>query len=121
MDERHLPGHADERAEIPELHHLYGSRRQPSWPLLFQQSVDTYQAYNNYPTDGTTGKSLYGFNSYGATTGDRRSEAAKVSFDRPYAGEATATSYPSGRVNFVRWIERSGYDVSYSTNLDTHT
>src|SRR5205823_8180340 len=31
-------------------------------PLLYQQSVATYQAYNNYPNDGTTGKSLYDYN-----------------------------------------------------------
>ena len=36
--------------------------------LLYQQSVTTYQAYNNYPDDGATGKSLYDFNSYGANT-----------------------------------------------------
>ena len=43
--------------------------------LLYQQSVTTYQAYNNYPADGATGKSLYDFNSYGATvaaTGGKR-------------------------------------------------
>src|SRR5207249_6763319 len=36
--------------------------------LLYQQPVTTYQAYNNYPDDNTTGKSLYAFNSNGATT-----------------------------------------------------
>src|SRR2546425_1150802 len=34
--------------------------------IMFQQSVTTYQAYNNYPDDRVTGKSLYAFNSYGA-------------------------------------------------------
>jgi len=29
---------------------------------------NTYQAYGNYPDDGTTGKSLYEYNSYGANT-----------------------------------------------------
>src|SRR5213594_4856290 len=37
-------------------------------PFLYQQSVITDQAYNNYPDDGRTGKSLYFFNSYGANT-----------------------------------------------------
>src|SRR6266478_2240596 len=36
--------------------------------LLYKQPVTTYQAYNNYPYDSMTGKSLYSFNSYGATT-----------------------------------------------------
>src|SRR5215831_17607559 len=33
--------------------------------LMYQQPVMTYQAYNNYPDDSTSGKSLYEFNSYG--------------------------------------------------------
>jgi len=36
--------------------------------FLYQQSVTTSQAYNNYPDDHATGKSLYEFNSYGANT-----------------------------------------------------
>ena len=36
--------------------------------LLYQQSVTTYQAYNNWPNNGTTGKSLYEGTSYGANT-----------------------------------------------------
>src|SRR2546426_5674967 len=34
-------------------------------PFLYQWAVATDQAYNNYPNDGLTGKSLYTFNSYG--------------------------------------------------------
>src|SRR4029077_6326490 len=33
--------------------------------LLYQQGVNTLQAYNNWPNDNTTGKSLYDFNSFG--------------------------------------------------------
>ena len=77
--------------------------------LLFQTSVTTYQAYNNWG-----GKSLYAFNSTGAP-------ATKVSFDRPY-------SLSSGPADFllhweypmVRFLEREGYDVTYGTNIDTH-
>ena len=43
-------------------------------PLLYQQPVTTYQAYNNYPFDNRTGKSLYAFNSYGANDGTWRQE-----------------------------------------------
>jgi hypothetical protein len=93
--------------------------------LLYQQSVTTYQAYNNYPDDGKTGKSLYDYNSYGANTQATGSaRAAKVTFDRPYTH-----GYGSGQFAyswdweryFVRWLERSGYDVTYSTDLDTHS
>jgi hypothetical protein len=85
--------------------------------FLYQVPMATYQAYNDYPNDGATGKSLYGYNSFGAVTiaGDTR--AVKVSFDRPYAGIGTGQfflEYP-----FIRWLEASGYDVVYSTSIDT--
>src|SRR5438093_1965038 len=51
--------------------------------LLYQESVATFQAYNNYPNDGS-GKSLYEYNSYGANTIAGTTRAVKVSFDRPY-------------------------------------
>jgi hypothetical protein len=87
--------------------------------LLYQQPVTAYQAFNNYPD--LTGKSLYEFNSYGATTVTGTTRAAKVSFDRPYASEGYGGLFETGEINLLRWIERSGYDVTYSTNVDTHT
>ncbi|AFZ14245.1 hypothetical protein Cri9333_3417 [Crinalium epipsammum PCC 9333] len=96
--------------------------------ILFQQSVTTYQAYNNWGN-----KSLYRWNS-------RRIQAYQVSFNRPYskspnpaaaygvgAGEFLTNFQPTSRTstagweyNMVRWLEKSGYDVSYATNIDTH-
>ena len=35
--------------------------------LLYNQPVTTQQAYNNYPNDNATGKSLYEYNSFGST------------------------------------------------------
>jgi hypothetical protein len=96
---------------------------------LFDSSVTTYEAYNNWG-----GKSLYDFDS----TGGR---AAKVSFNRPYAvglqasaasgvgaGEfltdyvpAVVSPYPTGwEYNMLRFLERNGYDVTYSTDIDVH-
>lgn len=77
--------------------------------LLFQSSVTTMEAYNEWG-----GKSLYGFNSQGP-------QATKVSFDRPYS----LTSGPNEflyRYEYlmVRFLEREGYDVTYETNVDTH-
>jgi hypothetical protein len=72
--------------------------------LLMESAVLTAQAYNNW---GGTG--LYyppgGF-------------AVQVSFDRPYDGD-----YGSGQVlryeaPMARYLERYGYDVTYTTNLD---
>ena len=51
--------------------------------LLYQESVTTYEAYNNYPNDGATGKSLYDHNSSGPNTLAGTPRAVKVSFDRP--------------------------------------
>jgi hypothetical protein len=48
------------------LRHVRRQGRPPG-TFLYQQSITTDQAYNNYPNDGRTGKSLYGFNSYGRT------------------------------------------------------
>lgn len=100
--------------------------------ILFQSSVTTYQAYNNWG-----GKSTYPSNSQ-----DER-WARKVSFNRPYgrsqhprggsgtgAGEfltamsihpTRAISTAGWEYNMVRWLERQGYDVTYSTDIDTHS
>jgi hypothetical protein len=99
-----------------------GGRRAP---LLFQCSVTTWQAYNNWG-----GKSLYDFNSAGET------RARRVSFNRPYgsgpkawpgvgAGELLTVTHatPSAGWEYpmIRWLERSGYDVAYATNLDVQS
>jgi len=92
--------------------------------LLFQQPVTTYQAYNDYPYNESTGKSLYAFNSYGANTVGGSKGAVKVSFDRPYNGDGDANVWGHNvlgvEYSFIRWLEKSGYDVSYSTDIDTH-
>jgi hypothetical protein len=91
-------------------------------PLLYQMGVLTAQAYNNYPYQ-VNGKSLYDSNSYGDPTMTGGPQAVKVSFNRPYSHDGTGDfggSFMSWEVRFVRWLERSGYDVSYSTDLDTH-
>jgi hypothetical protein len=91
-------------------------------PLLYQQPVTTYQAYNNYPDDGKSGKSLYDFNSYGGPTISGAKNAVKVSFDRPYSRQVDGAGHFLEReINFVRWVERSGFDVVYSTSVDTDT
>jgi hypothetical protein len=90
--------------------------------VLFQQAVATYQAYNNYPDDGQTGKSLYDSGSYGPLTTLGTQRAVKVSFDRPYTytDHTGAGDFLHWELYFVRWLERSGYDVTYTTDIDTH-
>lgn len=77
--------------------------------LLFQSSVTTAQAYNNWG-----GKSLYAFNSTGAP-------AVEVSFDRPYAIDGTGGFIRGWEYQMLRFLEREGYDVTYATSIDTHT
>jgi hypothetical protein len=89
--------------------------------FLHQSPVTTDHAYNNYPNDGRTGKSLYNHNSFGPNTLAGEPRAVKVSFDRPLSDSGFSTSLINWELSLVRWIERSGYDVTYSTNLDIHT
>jgi len=90
--------------------------------ILFQQAVATYEAYNNYPDDGLTGKSLYDSGSYGALTQLGTQRAVKVSFDRPYTytDHTGAGDFLHWELYLVRWLERNGYDVTYATDIDTH-
>lgn len=93
--------------------------------FIYQQPVNTYQAYNNYPNNGT-GKSLYDFNSSSTLTAYGTQRAVKVSFNRPYGGAGG----PDGGGQFagdeyweryfISWAERVGYDISYTTDVDTH-
>jgi hypothetical protein len=74
--------------------------------ILVQVPVNTWQAYNPWG-----GKSLYPFNSTDLVP------ATRVSFDRPLA--FTAQGPFEWEYNFVRFLEREGYDVSYQTDVDT--
>ena len=76
--------------------------------LLFQSSVNTYQAYNNWG-----GRSLYAYNS--------DFQARKVSFNRPYVDSQGAGQF-FGKSEYaaVRFLEREGYDVTYATDVDVH-
>jgi hypothetical protein len=84
-------------------------------PIVFQSSVTTYAAYNNWG-----GKSLYAFNS-------SIPPARKVSFDRPYAVNPYGVRLDGAgdflrrwEYNAVRFLERDGYDVTYVTDVDVH-
>jgi hypothetical protein len=75
----------------------------------FQLTVTTAQAYNNWG-----GKSLYSNYSIGGA-------ARKVSFNRPYAdGSGTGIFLWRWEYAAVRFLEREGYDLVYTTNIDTH-
>src|SRR5436305_3645435 len=77
--------------------------------LLFQASVQTYQAYNAYGAE-----SLY-VDGSGTVANEM---APKVSFDRPFAGPNGLSQMLSWEAPMASFLERYGYDVSYVTNLD---
>lgn len=89
--------------------------------FLFQCATNTWQAYNRWPSQF----SLY-------DDGDKVwywGPDVYVGYDRPYgkycqildaplstgSGEFLLWEYP-----LVYWMEQQGYDVAYSTNVDTH-
>jgi uncharacterized membrane protein len=92
--------------------------------LIYELPVNTYQAYNDYPYDSSTGKSLYGFNSYGARTVGGSAAAVKVSFDRPYDYDGDCGVWGhcvlGDAAPFIHWLEKNGYDITYTTDVDTH-
>jgi hypothetical protein len=83
-------------------------------PIEFQTSVTTYQAYN-----GWGGTSLYANTTNGSIYSGPH--ATKVTFDRPFdpldsngAGHYFYYEYP-----FIRWAESQGYNMTYTTDVDT--
>ena len=82
--------------------------------LLFKTSDATWQAYNNY------GPSLYGSSDPGNPLSFNYDRAFKVSYNRPfYTRDARAANYVfNAEFALLQWLERNGYDVSYSTDVD---
>jgi Domain of unknown function (DUF4082)/Bacterial Ig domain/Purple acid Phosphatase, N-terminal domain len=88
--------------------------------VFFQTSDTTWQAYND--SDGNSlktrntggGNSLY----YSATAAGR---AYKVSYNRPFNTRTSKpeTSFFDAEYPMVRWLEANGYDVSYTTGVDS--
>ena len=92
--------------------------------LLFQCSEMTWSAYNRWPADYSIYSNHKGMSTKGVPSGT-------VSFDRPYglfthpvnkmkksggSGEFLPWEFP---LSF--WLEKHGYDVSYISNIDTHS
>lgn len=78
-------------------------RNRPS-EILAQASVNTWQAYNAWG-----GMSLY--------TKPGTLEGSHVSFDRPYDLVHQGPAW--WELSSVHFLERHGYDVSYTTDVDT--
>jgi len=76
--------------------------------ILFQTSDTTWQAYNRYG-----GYSLYPV--------QQTPRATKVSYNRPFntRGVVSNSWVFDSEYPMVRWLEANGYDVGYSTGVDT--
>jgi hypothetical protein len=105
---------------------------------LFQTSVTTWQAYNFWPADQgagswKSGRSLYlgqgpnNWLSFGPPVPEFNDnaevQARKVSFNRPYYPDngiygTAGQFFQRGEYNMVKWLEKEGYDVTYTTNVD---
>lgn len=86
--------------------------------ILFKTSDATWQAYNGYG-----GNSLYVNNSGTPVPGFNH--ATKVSYDRPFTtrsggggGGASEDWIFNAEYPMIRWMERNGYHVSYTTDVD---
>ena len=86
--------------------------------LLFQTSDATWQAYNIYGDTESNGKSLY--------RGVTGTKASKVSYNRPFytrAGNGGGGAMEDWLFNseypMLRFLEKNGYDVTYTTDIDS--
>lgn len=99
--------------------------------FIYSEAVTTWQAYNFWPGPQTdpakAGKSLYHELSFGNAIplGNANGRQARmVSFNRPYLPDNNSVYYTAGYFfiigdyQMVRWMEKEGYDVSYTTNVD---
>jgi hypothetical protein len=88
--------------------YLVVNSAKPDARMLIQVPVNTWQAYNAWG-----GRSTYDLPGLGRA-------ANHVSFDRPYLWDGRGGQGPLGwEIPFVRFVERSGYDVSYQSDVYT--
>jgi N,N-dimethylformamidase beta subunit-like protein len=82
--------------------------------ILFQTSDQTWAAYNTYG-----GNSLY--DGGGPGGGSAIGRAYKVSYNRPLINRGSSfwASLFTAEYPMVRWLERNGYNISYTTGIDT--
>src|SRR5215471_11495983 len=74
--------------------------------IMLQTSDTTWHAYNRWG-----GSSLYW-----TSVGGR---AHKVSYNRPLKIDGNGNSFWDAEYALVRWLERNGYDVCYTTGVDS--
>jgi hypothetical protein len=76
--------------------------------VMLQTSDTTMHAYNRWG-----GSSLYW------AEGGNIGRAYKVSYNRPFEINGNGNAFWDAEYPLVRWLERNGYDVCYTTDLDS--
>ena len=78
--------------------------------MLFQTADTTWQAYN-----------LWGGEDFYTGTPSSPTQAKKVSYNRPFGTATNSVNVPlfDAEYPMIRWLEANGYNVSYSTDVDT--
>jgi hypothetical protein len=96
-------------------------RGNPASTYLAVTPDTTYAAYDDWG-----GSSLYYSVSNSSGQGSSSEEqatdqaAVKVSFDRPYIEGQGASQVLLYEADAIHWMERQGYDLSYTSNVDLH-
>ncbi len=78
--------------------------------IMLQTSDTTMHAYNRWG-----GASLYWSEPQVAPAG----RAYKVSYNRPFQINGNGNAFWDAEYSLVRWLERNGYDVTYTTDVDS--
>jgi N,N-dimethylformamidase beta subunit-like protein len=94
------------RGRVTYIPFILRARRSRRSTILVQAGVNTWQAFNSWG-----GKSLF------PATSTRKKPANRVSFNRPY--KTTGPVPLQWDVGLIRFLEREGYDVSYTTDVNT--
>ncbi|MDT3672206.1 MAG: DUF4082 domain-containing protein [Aromatoleum sp.] len=78
--------------------------------MLFQTADTTWQAYN-----------LWGGENFYTGTPSSPTQAHKVSYNRPFGPATNSVNVPlfDSEYPMIRWLEANGYNMSYSTGVDT--
>ncbi len=85
--------------------------------LLFKTSDATWQAYNNYGGTSLYGNIFENIPPFIPVPGF--GHATKVSYNRPvFTAKYGRDCFKNAEYPMVRWLERNGYDVSYTTCVD---
>lgn len=132
--------------QIDAKTHLIDANWNPSFDLTIPSSwltgiyeakftdADTVQTYLTFAVEGNpqstylavtadTTEAAYnqwgGYSLYAGPDGNFSDRAYKVSLNRPVAGVGTSQGL-NYEIDVVRWLERNGYDVSYTSIVDIH-